>query len=166
MVLSIGNIPEGRSVLSQKVVVEEDRAEWIPLIGDLLCRAEIDRLQDRISVHLYYQGKIGLECSRCLKKIEHPVSGDCYVFLKHGSADKIKPGEDEEGDFYFGDETKEVDVRSALFDDLLLSLPLKPLCFEECPGILSAGKGAVNTQEQKHIDPRWAGLKKIHDSHP
>jgi uncharacterized protein len=161
MVLTIGNIPEGRSVLSQKVDVEEDRAEWIPLIGDLQCRAEIDRLQDRISVHLYYQGKIELECSRCLEKIEHPVMGDCYVFIKHGSIDKNKSDEDEEGDFYFDDATEEIDVRSALFDDLLLSLPLKPLCSETCPGISPAGNNAVLRLEKEHGDPRWAGLKKI-----
>jgi uncharacterized protein len=162
MVLIIGNIPEGRSVLSQKVDVEEDRAQWIPLIGDLLCRAEIDRLQTRISVHLFYEGNVELECSRCLKKITLPVAGDCYVILKHGHADKNHSGEEEESDFYFNDTTDAIDIRSALFDDILLSVPLKPLCSETCQGIPLASAGALPSQENKQADPRWDGLRKIH----
>ncbi len=166
MVITIGNIPEGRSVLSQKVDVEEDRAQWIPLIGDLLCRAEIDRLQTRISVHLFYQGKVELECSRCLKKIEQPVAGDCYIILKHGSVDKNKHDEDEEGDFFFNDSTEEIDIRSALFDDILLSLPLKPLCFEACPGFMETEEKPRPVQKKKQVDPRWEGLKKVNFTIP
>jgi uncharacterized metal-binding protein YceD (DUF177 family) len=162
MLLSIGNIPEGHSVLSQKVEVEEDRADWIPLIGKLDCRAEIDRLQTRISGHVFFQGKVEMECSRCLKKIEHPITGDCYVLLKNDSADKNRPApEEEECDFHFNDTTDEIDIRSAIFDEIILSLPLKPLCVDTCPGIALTSSGSSQSQEKKTSDPRWDGLKKI-----
>jgi uncharacterized protein len=129
-----------------------------------MCRAEIDRLQTRISVHLFYQGKIELECSRCLKIIEHTIAGDCYVFLKHGSRNKNSPEDDEECDFFFNDTTEEIDIRSVLFDDVILSLPLKPLCFEACPGIPLTVNGDDSVQDKKQGDPRWEGLKKINHS--
>jgi uncharacterized protein len=162
MVLTIGKIPEGHSVLSQKVEVEEDRAEWIPLVGNLECRAEIDRLTSRIAVHLFYEGKVEQECSRCLKKFEYPVQGDCYVVLHDRSADKKDPdAQEEESDFSFNDSTDEIDIRSAVFDDILLSLPLKPLCDEACPGFPLPGSVANENQEKRCIDPRWENLKKL-----
>jgi uncharacterized protein len=166
MVLTIGKIPEGRSVLSQKVKVEEDRAQWIPLIGELQCRAEIDFLRTRISVHVFYEGKVELECSRCLKKFEHPVKGGCYVLLKNTSADKKRPAaqdedEGEESDFSFNDKTDEIDIRSAIFDEILLALPLKPLCSETCPGFQLKPNVAIEKKEDKQSDPRWDRLKKI-----
>lgn len=162
MVLTLEKVPEGRSALSQKVEVEKDRAEWIPLIDDLLCRAEIDRLPTRISVHVFYHGKVELECSRCLKKFEYPIEGECYVILKNGSAQKNQyTAEDEECDFYFSEGADEIDIRSAIFDDILLSLPLKPLCFEACPGIALTLSGTFQSQGKKSNDPRWDKLKKI-----
>jgi uncharacterized protein len=166
MVLTIGKIPEGRSVLSQKVEVEEDRAQWVPLIGNLECRAEIDRIQKRITVHVFYEGKLGLECSRCLRKIEYPVKGECFVLLKNTSADKKKPAEqeeseEEENDFTFTDSTEEIDIRSAIFDEILLSLPLKPLCSEACPGMEIKPDIAEEQPKAESSDPRWDKLKKI-----
>jgi uncharacterized protein len=167
MVLSLPKIPEGHSVLSQKVEVEQDRAAWITLLGDLLCRAEIDRLQTRISVHVFYCGKVELECSRCLKKIEYPIVGDCYMILKNSSAHKKRPADQEEdSDFYFNDTTEEIDIRSAVFDDILLSLPLKPLCVEACPGISLTSNGAPQSQAHLLSDPRWDKLKKINFNFP
>jgi uncharacterized protein len=168
MVLTIGKIPDGRSVLSQKVEVEEDRAEWIPLIGDLLCRAEIDRIQTRISVHMFYEGKTELECSRCLRKIEYPIRGECFVLLKNSSTEKKRPAVHqeisyEECDFTYNDSTDEIDIRSAIFDEILLSLPLKPLCSEACPGIprKSETETIVEKPKTTNSDPRWENLKKI-----
>jgi uncharacterized protein len=97
-----------------------------------------------------------------LKKFEFSVQGECYVVLKNTSADKKHlEVQEEESDFFFNDTTDEVDIRSAVFDDILLSLPLKPLCFEACPGFPLPMNATIENQEKKCIDPRWEELKKL-----
>jgi len=56
MVINIKRIPEGRSALSQFVKIEGEQEAWLTCTDDLNCRAEIDRIQSQITVHLFYQG--------------------------------------------------------------------------------------------------------------
>ena len=166
MVINIKRIPEGRSALSQFVKIEGEQEAWLTCTDDLNCRAEIDRIQSQITVHLFYQGAVLLDCSKCLTRFSYAVSGDFHILLKNRSADKTHRASFEDDiDFYFDDGTDEIDVRSAIFDDIITTLPLKPICSEECPGILvplepskPAGQGPG---EENRIDPRWEGLKKL-----
>jgi uncharacterized protein len=166
MVINIQKIPEGRSALSQLVKIEGEQEAWLPCKEDIACRAEIDRIQSQITIHLFYQGAVELDCSRCLTRFNYPVNGDYYIFLKNRSEDKKrKTSFEEDIDFYFDVGTEEIDIRSAIFDEIITAFPLKPICFEGCPGILvpveasrPAGHGPG---EGKHIDPRWDALKKL-----
>jgi uncharacterized metal-binding protein YceD (DUF177 family) len=160
MVLLINKIPEGRSVLCQNIEIEEGRAALIPPIKNLSCKAEIDRIQDRISVHLYYQGTMTLECSRCLKEFVFPLDGSFYLTLKNTSGPKKHP-EEEESEFSYNDSTEELDIQSAIVDDIVVSIPMKPLCSEGCPGIAFNSNGVTKKPESNKEDPRWNGLKKI-----
>jgi uncharacterized metal-binding protein YceD (DUF177 family) len=94
------------------------------------------------------------------------VKGECFVLLKNTSADKKKPAsqdesEEEENDFSFNDSTEEIDIRSAIFDEILLSLPLKPLCSDACLGIEIRPDSATEQHKAESSDPRWENLKKI-----
>jgi uncharacterized protein len=161
MVLYINKIPEGRSVLCQNVEIEEERAEFIPPVKSLNCRAEIERIQTLISVHLFYQGAIILECSRCLREFVFSMHNSLYITLKKDNTHNSKPSaQEEEYDFFFNDTTEEIDIRSPIFDDILLSVPMKPLCFNDCPGIVILPNTAFEMQKNTDVDPRWNGLKK------
>ncbi|MGB7567993.1 MAG: DUF177 domain-containing protein, partial [Chitinivibrionales bacterium] len=99
-------------------------------------------------------------------RFNHPVNGDFHVLLMNRSVDKKrKVSFENDIDFYFDDGTEEIDIRSAIFDDIITTLPLKPICSEECPGILmpsevlkDAGQGH---SEEKRGDPRWDALRKL-----
>ncbi len=166
MVINIKRIPEGRSDLSQLVKIEGEQGAWLTCKEDLSCRAEIDRIQSQITVHVFYQGAVLLECSRCLLRFNHPVNGDFHVLLMNRSVDKKrKVSFEDDIDFYFDDGTEEIDIRSAIFDDIITTLPLKPICSEECPGILMPFEVLKDTgqeqSEEKRGDPRWDALKKL-----
>lgn len=165
MVINIKRVPEGRSVLSQYVTIEGEQGTWLVCNDDLNCRAEIDRIQTQITVHIFYQGAVMLDCSRCCAPFNHAISGDFHVLLKNRSADKKRksPFEDDI-DFYFDEFTEDVDIRSAIFDEIITNLPLKPICSEDCPGIrapLAATKTAGQDFRGEHVDPRWEVLKKL-----
>ena len=162
MLLNCLKIPEGRSVLSQNVTIEGEQRAWISCVGDVNCRAEIDRIPSQISVHVFYQGIVTLECSRCLKKFDRSQAGDFYIVIKKRSsgqaASKVPAEED---DFFFDDETDEIDLSGALFDDMILALPMKPLCSEDCLGIPSFKEDAIDVSQTKIPDSRWEALMKL-----
>jgi uncharacterized protein len=63
-----------------------------------------------------------------------------------------------------------LDLDEELREVLILEMPMRFLCSEDCPGLCpKCGKpkrdGSCNCSE-KEIDPRWAKLAKLRDSFP
>jgi uncharacterized protein len=168
MLLKLFTIPEGRSVLSQKIVWEGEQAEWLKCPEGLMCRAEVDRMQSQIAVHVVYNGAVLLECSRCLTTYSHPVSGDFHVILRDTTDDKKNIDEvDDFGDYDYNDTTDDLDIRDAIFDDVVTALPMIPRCSDTCPGI-APGYIVDDSDAAKAsggVDTRWEALKKLKNQH-
>ncbi|MFZ6004897.1 MAG: YceD family protein [Actinomycetota bacterium] len=101
------------------------------------------------------------ECRRCLE----PVEGVLEVAL-----DEIFESKPTEGETYpLVDD--EVDLEPVLRDAVLLSLPLAPLCRQDCPGPAPEQFPAIAADDQdrsegdasgEHVpDPRWAALEQL-----
>jgi len=92
---------------------------------------------------ILFEGKIStmvrLNCSRCLKEIEVPLSFEMEEeFRRRGreGADRKVKVELQDEDFYseiLSDNT--IDLSEAVRQDLLTELPMQPLCNEECKGV-------------------------------
>ncbi len=110
---------------------------------------------------------IELQCSRCLKgfvkaldvqinAVYHPVEE-----LKGEEKHEIKDDELDMG-FYRGDE---LDIQDLVVEQMLLNVPMKPLCSESCRGICPTCGADLNVStcgcERKEQDPRLAVLKKL-----
>ncbi len=104
--------------------------------------------------------KVGYEtsCARCLKDL----SGDCTLDISKPLAVKLE-SEDEEGEYIIIGENSVINIDELITEELLLSLPLRSLCKEDCLGLCP--KCGCNKNERecgcitKEIDPRWAILK-------
>jgi uncharacterized protein len=71
---------------------------------------------------------------------------------------------EEEVDLFFSDSTDTVDISPLIFDEIVVSLPMKPLCSEQCTGIATGNVSEVNVDYghgPKAVDPRWEVLKKL-----
>jgi uncharacterized protein len=82
-------------------------------------------------------GQMELACSRCLDPFTAPVAIEFDLLLVPGSAnaDAIKEElspDDLDLDYYTGET---VDLESILREQIILMLPLKPLCDENCKGL-------------------------------
>jgi uncharacterized protein len=117
------------------------------------------------------RGKLttGLEapCARCVEPVQYDVITDFDLLYRPINADKhpdeaaISEAETEIG-FYQGDGIQLEDV---LKEQVLLTLPARMLCREDCIGLCpQCGKnlnlGACGC-EMKISDPRWAALESI-----
>jgi len=98
------------------------------------------------------------ECARCLEPVAQTIEVSCRELFSYeqGAGNTDEDGYSLDGDL--------LDLEPVLRDALVLTLPLAPLCQEDCPG-LCAECGALLAQagpEHGHdraTDPRWAGLR-------
>ncbi len=106
--------------------------------------------------------KLQLHCSRCLKEIFYPVNTE----LNFSLVESIYENEfsQEETEIIFFHDTQ-VDITPIVQETVLLNLPIRMLCQENCQGLCSECGVDKNLEEckcqTKHIDPRWEKLKDL-----
>ncbi len=109
-----------------------------------------------------------LQCARCLKQFRRTITLP-LDFTVRPVAQDISPEqrmeELEEVDAVCVEEG-EIDVGELMLQEVYLSIPMKPLCNEDCPGLCSRcgnlkGSEQCTCPEEKEIDPRWEALQKL-----
>ncbi len=106
------------------------------------------------------------ECSRCLEPYAITLRGQIEFLIR-----EMTPGETVRRDDVADTEivvpagTSPVDITDPLREALLLEVPLKPLCAEDCRGLCP--HCGINRNEQQctctveTTDPRWDGLRDL-----
>jgi len=161
MLIHIKEIPEGHSVIKQNVTMTEEQIQDGGFNGDVICHAEIERLQFQIFLRIRYACRVNQECSRCLTAFEYPLKGECFVILQDDKAPESL-GSDEI-DYRFSDRDATVDIRQSLYEEVMISVPVKPLCKHDCAGVSEYVLDKSQEQEDT-IDPRWEALKKLKEN--
>jgi uncharacterized protein len=111
-----------------------------------------------------------LTCSRCLKaftcNIPLHIGEEFFPTIDIITGIKLPPPE-EEGSFTI-DEHHVLDLTEAIRQYIVIALPMKPLCKDECAGLCSICGKDLNLEEcgchKEEIDPRWAELLKLENS--
>ena len=125
----------------------------------------------RLGKMIFAEGSIKisatLTCSRCLKAYSYPLD---LTFSEEYTPARVSDEEKE----YELDETElnldfysdeEVDISELITEQVLLAVPMKPLCSPECPGICTAcgkdlNEGICKCETDK-VDPRLSPLKRL-----
>ena len=102
-----------------------------------------------ILVRGHLQGHLQLACSRCLENFEEPVDADFDLLMipgpgPAGGADEELSGSDLDLDYYTGEV---LDLEAVIREQIILMVPLKPLCTEECKGICPRCGAVLNLEE-------------------
>ncbi|WP_078856453.1 DUF177 domain-containing protein [Streptomyces sp. NBRC 109706] len=110
------------------------------------------------------------ECVRCLEPLTREGTADFQEMFSYPdsefSARFADAGDDEEGDeerlFLQGDL---LDLEPVLRDAVVLALPLRPMCQEDCPGLCpDCGVPLAGDPDHEHdesVDIRWAALREF-----
>jgi len=100
-------------------------------------------------------GIIEVQCSRCLELLDYHLNvefSEDFSKLDHGG--EIYPIEEDS-----------IDLKDMVIDNLILSIPLKYLCSEDCRGLCTVcGKNLNKYQcncNKDNVDPRLAVLKDL-----
>jgi uncharacterized protein len=162
MNLLISDIPEEGLDLELKETVEADT-----ILSPIRARLRIEKVGSEVLVRGALIADVKLQCSRCLKDfwselaipvdvVYHPVEE-----LKEEDKHEIKV-EELDMDFYSGEE---MDLLALVREQVVLNLPMKPLCADLCKGICLKCGTDLNLGEcscsAKEIDSRLEVLKKL-----
>lgn len=105
---------------------------------------------------------IQLMCSRCLEEIIFPIETQFYVTIVEGVLQNQNHAED---DFLVIAADGDVDLTGSVEEAIFLTIPLNPLCRDDCQGICAVcgvNKNLEKCHCQKEvIDPRWEKLKNL-----
>lgn len=101
------------------------------------------------------------ECARCLEPITDSMEVELQELYVYPESD----AEDDEANRLDGEL---LDLEPLLRDSVVLALPFRPVCADDCPG-LCADCGALLRVDPGHthddsIDPRWAALSGLKTS--
>jgi uncharacterized protein len=122
---------------------------------------------NEVFVNGHVDARAQVECDRCLKPVEVPVNADFELEYISGSeyessaAAELTEAEMSVSVF----DGKAIDVDEIVKEQILLTVPTRMLCREDCKGICPECGTDRNTGEcscvTSDIDPRWAALKKL-----
>ncbi len=148
-------------------ISEEIKTDYPRLLSPVSASLHVDKVGDEVLLRGRLSTKIELRCSRCLKDFEREVNIDVDVVyhslseLKGEEKYEIKEDELDTG-FYLEDE---IDLDELLLEQIILNIPMKPLCSEFCKGLCPRCGKDLNTEEcnceRMGIDPRFERLKRL-----
>ncbi len=109
--------------------------------------------------------KAQCKCSRCLEPVILPLRTEFKLLLKScGPFAKAPETPSEEEDLVLvADSDTSFDITARVREAIILSLPLKPLCRDDCKGLCPHCGVNLNLKtcrcEVQKLDPRWSKLK-------
>jgi uncharacterized protein len=125
------------------------------------------KISKKVLIKGTVDGSVLLNCSRCLNDYSYPLNisfNEEYdpAGEMDGNEDEELSSEDLDLSYYRDDE---IDVVELVKEQVLLSVPMKPLCKEECHGMCSRcgtdlNKGSCECRKEE-VDPRLAPLQKL-----
>lgn len=126
---------------------------------------EVDVIVDKISRQVHIKSDIRttgvFSCDRCVEDFERPVAAECRMFYVYNEPDSRNYPQDEVR--VIGPEAAFIDLSDDVRQMILLSIPLKLLCKEDCRGLCRQCGANRNVAacacKDDTIDARWHGLE-------
>ena len=141
--------------------------ERVRLTAPAAVTAKVRLSGNEVVVNGHVDTRAQVECDRCLQPVEAPVSADFALEYITGSeyesSEVAELTEAELSVSVFDGEA--LDVDEIVKEQILLAVPTRMLCREDCKGICPECGIDRNTGEcscvADDIDPRWAALKNL-----
>lgn len=148
----------------EELVLDDEHAR---LIEPPRITGRVNRSGEEVRLQGTIRTRADVDCDRCLKQVTVPVETSFDVTyvpaeVMTGTEEAELQAEDLSLSVY---EDDVIDVDELVREQVLLALPLRALCVEDCKGlcpVCGANRNETTCEcETKEIDPRWSGLKDI-----
>jgi uncharacterized protein len=128
----------------------------------------IHKILETVTLDISVETALDLDCGRCLEPFTLPVqSGFGYTLIparEEEEEDQETDLADEDISFgYYQDDR--IDLDSLVYEQIMLQIPIKPLCAEDCRGLCGQCGASLNTASCEcrpgAVDSRLEALKKF-----
>jgi uncharacterized protein len=141
--------------------------ERVVLTAPVTVNGQVRVAGNEVFVNGHVETRAQVDCDRCLKPVELPVNTDFALeYISGVDYESSAAAELTEADMslsVFDDEA--IDVDEIVKEQILLAVPSRMLCREDCKGICPECGIDKNTGEcacvTDNTDPRWAVLKSL-----
>lgn len=141
--------------------------ERIRLVEPVAVKGNVKLARALVQVNGHIDTRAQVECDRCLQPVELPVDAEFALEYITGSdyesSEAAELTDEEMSVSVFDGEA--IDVDEIVKEQILLAVPTRMLCREDCKGICpecgidrNSGECACVTDD---VDPRWAALKNL-----
>ncbi len=141
--------------------------ERVSLTAPAAVNGKIRLSGNEVFVNGHVETRAQVECDRCLKPVELPVNADFTLeYISDSDYESSQVAElTEEAMSVSVFDGSAIDVDEIVREQILLAVPTRMLCREDCKGICPECGADRNTGEcncvTNDIDPRWAALKNL-----
>ncbi len=147
----------------------EEEIPFLSVEGDALKLAaplrfsgQVENTGKTLAVSGVIDTKVELPCSRCMKNIAYKATVPFHEIFTNIKDLTVNSNGEEEVFLFEGDE---IDISSQVTRAILLELPMKILCREDCKGLCPKCGVNLNFEECRctsdTVDPRFAVLEKL-----
>ena len=139
--------------------------ELTRLVSEAKLSGRASKWREQVRLRGTIDASVEVRCDRCVTPVIAPVNAEfdvTYVPAEVLTTD-AEATELQEDDLTFATyEGDTLDIEELAREQLLLALPTRHLCREDCKGLCLTCGEDLNTQschcEQQETDPRWAAL--------
>lgn len=159
------NFSQGEEWLDERLRGENKRT--FRFLGPIRVYLRLSKSGSMVQVKSRLETKVELLCARCLEPLSLALNSEFNTTFKPRPnsplAEQLELSREElESDFYDGEE---IDLTSFVQDQLLLALPPKALCREECRGLCPHCGKNLNREVCRCpaalLDPRFQALRNL-----
>ena len=167
--LNLDRLELGRSTLPLDADLKRDDpdSDLPPLEVHVHGELTVDAMEQRVLVRGDFQAEQPATCDRCARPFVLGTRPEIEMMILRNPSRGEDP-QDEEEDAWVVHQTRGVvELDEPLVEAVVLSLPQKMLCREECRGLCprcgqDLNDGSCRCPKESH-DSRWAALEKLRD---
>lgn len=128
--------------------------------------AEIHKILETVTLDISVETALDLDCGRCLEPFTLPVQSGFRYTLVPARDDEDRKAELADEDISFGYYQDDlIDLDALIYEQIMLQVPIKPLCAEACRGLCAQCGANLNAAPCEcrpgAVDSRLEALKKF-----
>lgn len=156
---------------SFSALAEAAAEEGLTFVAPLQTRLRVVRVGEMVEVEGTVESRVRLSCSRCLAEFDEPLVGRFALtytrqmpeVTDEAGGEEVELTAEEMGLTLFHGE--EIDLGEAIAEQVIMALPMRPLCREECRGLCPQCGANLNEAdcgcERPVINVKFAALKDL-----
>ncbi len=126
-------------------------------------KAEIDKSTNQFLLKVELNSSGSFECDRCLNKFEKQLRNSYELLYQYKS--RLATDDNSEDVRLINPDTNYIDLADEVRDYMVLSVPIKLICSEECKGLCTSCGTNLNDQncdcKNEITDERWEALSDL-----